>query len=264
MPLLSVIIPMFNEEATIVQTLDAVASCGYSPEIIVVDDGSSDASFERASLWARSPSTWADIRIIKHEKNRGKGSAIRSALDLATGIYTIVQDADLECSPSDYPALLQPLLNGEAEVVFGSRFLVDGNTVRPSSRAFALVAGLSIRLLFGRRISDEAGCYKVMKTSTLRRLNPRSRRFEFCPEVVAKVFRSRLAWVEVPVSFTPRADPSGKKIGLSDAFSALFTLARWRFARLDIHAGTARNGAFAHEARALSVVASEPRDPSGS
>ena len=156
-PFLTVIIPVYDEAATIVQTLDAVQASGFSKQIIVVDDGSTDACLELVDTWSRTTGHGASLLMLRHARNRGRGAAIRTALEHASGWIVIVQDADLECDPADYPALVAPIVDGSAEVVFGSRFIGEGSR-HPwtESRAFACVAGLLMLLLFGRRISDEA------------------------------------------------------------------------------------------------------------
>ena len=232
-PLLSVIIPVYNEAATIVATLDAVSRSPLSKQIIVVDDGSTDDSMIEVDRWMCGSGAAYGFRLCRHLANRGKGAAIRTGLVHAEGQIVIVQDADLECDPSEYPALVAPILDGSADVVLGSRFLATG-APRPwnAGRCFVIFANALVRILYGRRISDEAGCYKVMRTRLLRDLDLRCKRFEFCPEVVAKVCRMDLVIREVPVRYRPRTRREGKKIGWRDAAKAIFTLLRWRFARL--------------------------------
>jgi dolichol-phosphate mannosyltransferase len=230
-PTLTVIIPVYNEAGTIARVLEAVASAPYSKQVIVVDDGSRDGSFLEVVRWSQKAMPEGGIEVIRHPTNLGKGSAIRTALPLASGRLVVVQDADLECDPADYPLLVEPILNGVAPVVFGSRYLGEGRG-RPwtPGRVFVALANLLVLALFGRRISDEAGCYKVMRTELLRGLDLRCRRFEFCPEVVAKLCRLGVPIHEVPVRYSPRDARSGKKIGWRDAFEAISTLIWWRVA----------------------------------
>jgi glycosyltransferase involved in cell wall biosynthesis len=232
-PLLTVIIPVYNEAATIAETLDAVSRSPLSKQIIVVDDGSTDDSLKAVGGWMCGPGAACGVRLCRHAANRGKGAAIRTGLVYAEGQIVIVQDADLECDPSDYPALVTPILDGSAEVVLGSRFLAAG-VPRPwnAGRCFVAFANGLVRILYGRRISDEAGCYKVMRTRLLRDLDLRCKRFEFCPEVVAKACMMGLVIREVPVRYRPRTRREGKKIGWRDAAQAMFTLFWWRFAGL--------------------------------
>jgi dolichol-phosphate mannosyltransferase len=232
-PTLTIIIPLYNEAGTIARVLDAVEASPYSKQILVVDDGSRDDSFLGVIRWKACVSPSTDIEILRHPENRGKGSAIRTALPLARGRIVVIQDADLECDPADYPRLVEPILEGTAPVVFGSRYLDPGNRLPwTSGRLFVCFANALVWALFGRRISDEAGCYKVMSTEMLRGLDLRCRRFEFCPEVVAKLCRLGIAIHEVPVRCTPRDFRTGKKIGLRDAIEAVVTLLRWRLAPL--------------------------------
>jgi dolichol-phosphate mannosyltransferase len=240
-PLLTVIIPVYNEVATIVATLDAVSRSPLSKQIIVVDDGSTDDSLKAVDRWMGGPGAACGIRLCRHPANRGKGAAIRTGLAHASGQILIVQDADLECDPAEYPALVGPLLDGSADVVLGSRFLAAG-APRPwnAGRCFVAFANALVRVLYGRRISDEAGCYKVMRTQLLRDLDLRCTRFEFCPEVVAKACRMGLAIREVPVGYRPRTRRQGKKISGRDAAEAIFTLLRWRFAALPESGRSAR------------------------
>jgi dolichol-phosphate mannosyltransferase len=230
---LTVIIPVYNEARTIVETLDAVSSSPFTKQIIVVDDGSTDDSMPAIDLWMRGPGQTHRVRLCRHPENRGKGAAVRTGLEHAEGQIVIVQDADLECDPSDYPALVAPILEGSADVVLGSRFLAAGEPrAWNASRVFVSVANGLVRILYGRRISDEAGCYKVMRTRLLRDLDLRCTRFEFCPEVIAKACRMGLVTKEVPVRYRPRTRREGKKIGWRDATEAILTLVWWRFARL--------------------------------
>ncbi len=232
-PILTVIIPVYNEAPTITEVLRAVSCTTYSKQIIVVDDGSSDGSIKAIECWMGGSDRAASIRLCRHPRNRGKGAAIRTGLAHAEGEIIIIQDADLECDPADYPLLVEPILGGSADVVLGSRFLEAG-VVRPwdARRVFVSIANLLVWILYGRRISDEAGCYKVMRTQLLRELDLCCERFEFCPEVIAKVCRMRLVTREVSVRYRPRTHHDGKKIGWRDAAEAIFTLFWWRVARI--------------------------------
>jgi dolichol-phosphate mannosyltransferase len=239
-PILTVIIPMFNEAKTIARLLDAVEAAAYSKQVIVVDDGSRDGSLDEVFRWREQSAGGLDFEILCHPENNGKGSAIRTALPRARGKIVLIQDADLECDPADYPTLVEPILQGVSRVVFGSRYLGRGSRYLglerqmawTPSRTFVLLANSLVWILFGRRITDEAGCYKVMATDLLRSLNLRCRRFEFCPEVTAKLCRLGIAIHEVPVRYTPRDIKSGKKIGWRDAFEAIGTLIWWRLASI--------------------------------
>jgi dolichol-phosphate mannosyltransferase len=235
-PILTVIVPVFNEAGTIAETLDAVFGTSYTKQIIVIDDGSTDGSAEAIDNWLRRVGAPRNVCLCRHSVNCGKGTAIRTGLVRCEGEIVIVQDADLECDPSDYPALVEPILNGSVDVVLGSRFLGSG-TQHPwnTGRLFVCIANALVWVLYGRRISDEAGCYKVMRSQVLRNLDLRCTRFEFCPEVVAKICRMGLVIKEVPVRYRRRTRRDGKKIGLRDAAKAILTLLWWRFARIPGH-----------------------------
>jgi glycosyltransferase involved in cell wall biosynthesis len=198
---------------------------GVVLEIIVVDDASTDGTSE---ILAADD----EIRLIRQPQNGGKGAALRAAIPHATGRVAIVQDADLEYDPGDYGALALPILSGEARVVYGSRFLQG----RPKNMAFPnyvcnRLLALAVNLLFGVRITDEATCYKAFDTSLLQEIPLACRRFEFCPEVTAKVLRRGERIREVPIRYTARPMDAGKKIRWWDAVTAFWTLLKYRFVR---------------------------------
>ena len=226
----SVLIPAYNEARTMKECLEAVygRNPGRDLELIVVDDGSSDGTYEAALASIRSGS-----KVLKHEKNAGKGAAIRTALAAATGDLVLIQDADLEYDPADYAALLAPIEEGRAEVVYGSRNRVAENG-RSSSAYYWGGVFLSwwTNVLYGSSITDEATCYKAFKTPLLRSLALRCTGFEFCPEATAKVLRRGLAIVEVPVSYHPRSVADGKKIRWHDGALHLWLLFKLRWTPL--------------------------------
>ena len=231
--LLSVLIPLYNEEEFVAPLIERVLQAplpeGMEREIIVVDDGSRDGSAEIvAELAARYP----EIRVLRHERNRGKSAAIRTAIDQARGDYSIIQDADLEYDPTDLPAVVGPVLRGEARAVYGSRVL-GGQQGRPWYSPYRLaVAGLNrlARLLYGQRLTDHATCYKALPTELWRALDLRAERFEVCAEVTAKLGRLGIPIQEVGISYRPRTRAEGKKIGWRDGLAAARTFIRWRFA----------------------------------
>jgi glycosyltransferase involved in cell wall biosynthesis len=225
----SVLIPAYNEARTIASCLEAVYSRnpGRDLEVIVVDDGSTDGTFEAAKAAAR-PGTV----VLKHEKNSGKGTAIRTALAKATGEVVLIQDADLEYDPADYARLLEPIEAGRAEVVYGSRHLSPGNE-RSYARYYwggRLVSAWT-NLLYGSAITDEPTCYKVFKTSLLRSFDLTCTGFEFCPEATAKTLLRGVPILEVPISYRPRRIEEGKKIRWHDGIEALWTLLKLRCSR---------------------------------
>jgi glycosyltransferase involved in cell wall biosynthesis len=225
-PLLTVIVPVFNEERTIDLVLRRLRDGPYpDKEVIVVDDGSTDATPQILQAWAGQPG----FLILRHHHNQGKGAAIRTGLAQARGEIAIIQDADLEYDPADFPRLIEPIRRGESDVVYGSRYLRPGAAL-PTTRFRLAVSCLNflVRLLYGQRLTDEATCYKAFRTSLLRRLNLQATGFEFCPEVTAKVCRLGYAIIEVPISYRPRTTAEGKKIGWRDGFRAVWTLLRYR------------------------------------
>lgn len=217
----SVIVPVFNEAAHLEELLQAIYASPVRKEIILVDDGSTDGTREK--LQALPPTD--DVTVVFHDKNYGKGAAIRTALAYARGEYVLIQDSDLEYDPQDYPKLLAPLASGEANAVYGVR------PDRPErGLRFFLGAKLLTHLtnfLYRAGIHDEATCYKVVRRSLLAQLQLRCRRFEFCPEVTAKLCRMGEKIAEVPISYQPRVE--GKKIRHSDGWLAIWTLIRYRF-----------------------------------
>lgn len=225
-PLLTVIVPVYNERPTIDRVLQRLLEAPYpDKEIIIVDDG----SFDGTSSVLERRNCHPYIRVLHHKGNRGKGVAVRTALAHAHGAITIIQDADLEYDPGDWPRLIEPIRRGEAAVVYGSRYLRPSHSL-PWSRFRLAVSllNLLVRLLYGQRLSDEATCYKAMPTELFRALNLRSQRFELCAEITAKVCRLRLPFLEVPISYQPRTAAEGKKIGWRDAWSTFWTLLQWR------------------------------------
>lgn len=220
----SVIVPVYNEVAHLTELVQAIKASPVRKEIIIVDDGSRDGTREKLLAMLSKEK----ITVVFHQKNCGKGAAIRTGLQYARGDYVLIQDADLEYDPQDYPALLRPLQEGQANVVYG---------VRPNrpERGLRFFLGAKLlthltNLLFGAGIHDEATCYKVFRRSVLARMRLESRRFEFCPEVTAKLCRMDEKIAEVPISYRPRTAGQGKKIRASDGWVAIWTLIRWRFA----------------------------------
>ena len=220
---MSVIVPVYNEVLHLEELLEAVLASPVKKEVIIVDDGSTDGTREKLlSMPARE-----DLTIVFHERNCGKGASIRTALAYARGEYVLIQDSDLEYDPKDYPALLAPLQQGRANVVYG---------VRPDrpERGLRFFLGAKLltyltNLLYAAGIHDEATCYKVFRRPVLARLRLECRRFEFCPEVTSKLCRLGEKIEEVPISYQPRSAEEGKKIRHSDGWLAIWTLIRFRF-----------------------------------
>ena len=221
----SVIVPVYNEAAHVDELLRAIHASPVKKEIIIVDDGSTDGTREKLQAMPLAD----DVTVVFHEMNCGKGAAIRTALEYARGEYVLIQDSDLEYDPQDYSALLQPLQGREANVVYGVR------PDRPErGLRFFLGAKLLTHLanfLYGAGIHDEATCYKVFRRSLIAQVRLECRRFEFCPEVTAKLCRMGEKIAEVPISYTPRSAGEGKKIRHSDGWLAIWSLLRYRFDR---------------------------------
>jgi dolichol-phosphate mannosyltransferase len=223
-PYLSVIVPVFNEAQHLDELLSAIRSSPVAKEIIVVDDGSTDGT--RDKLLALPP---ADrLTILFHAKNCGKGAAIRTALRYARGEYVLIQDSDLEYDPQDYPALLRPLEAGQANVVYGVRADHPERGLRFYLGAKFLT--FLANFLYRAGIHDEATCYKVFRRSVLEEIPLECTRFEFCPEVTAKLCRLGEKISEVPISYRPRNQAEGKKLRHTDGWMAIWTLIRFRFA----------------------------------
>ena len=222
---LSVIIPCFNEARHIVQVLDAVRQVDLEKEIIVVDDGSTDRTRE---LLEEQKKLHPFVTCYK-PVNEGKGAAIRSGLELVTGDIVIIQDADLEYDPEQFHELVGPIVRGEAQAVYGSRFRGTITGMQPANRLANYLLTWAANLLYAARITDEATCYKAFRTDLIRSLPLRCNRFEFCPEVTARVRKRGVPIHEVPIRYAGRTSAEGKKIGWTDGVSALWTLVKYRF-----------------------------------
>ncbi|ADB38884.1 glycosyltransferase family 2 protein [Spirosoma linguale] len=223
--LLSVLIPAYNEITSIDILLEKIQAVPINKEIIIVDDGSTDGTRERLLTFSDVP----NVRVIFHEKNQGKGAAIRTAIQHMTGDIAIVQDADLEYEPQDYLALVKPIADGKEKVIYGSRFLNPEN--RHSYFSFYVggqVVTLLTNILFNQRLTDEPTCYKVFDANLLRSIPLDCTRFEFCPEVTAKVAKRGIRIKELPINYYPRSIAEGKKISWLDGVEAIWVLLKYR------------------------------------
>jgi glycosyltransferase involved in cell wall biosynthesis len=223
---LSVVIPVYNEVQNIEEILKRVRATGLVWELVVVDDGSQDGTRDLLQKLDGKDG----LRVILHEQNQGKGAAVRTGLQAARGDVILIQDADLEYSPHDYPALLEPIEEGIADVVYGSRFLGGPRRVTMFWHMIANhLLTLITNILYDTILSDMETGYKVFRREVVDGIKLRSNRFNFEPEVTAKVLKRHYRIYEVPISFNPRDYSQGKKIKLHDAFDAVWTLLKYRF-----------------------------------
>jgi glycosyltransferase involved in cell wall biosynthesis len=225
---LSVVIPVFNERATLKAILDRVRAAPVAPfelEIVVVDDCSTDGSREILQEEARS----GDLVLILHGENQGKGAAVRSGLAAATGDVLLIQDADLEYDPADYPLLLKPILTGKAQVVYGSRFLGEHKAMYFWHSIGNRFVTLLTNVLFDTTLTDMETCYKVFTAEVAGKIQLRSPRWGFDPEITARILRQGYRIYEVPISYAGREYQEGKKITWKDGLVVLVTLLRCRF-----------------------------------
>jgi len=223
---LSVVIPVYNEEKTLVEIVRRVQATPFDKEIVLVNDGSRDRSREIMEQLAREH---ANVRCFHHEVNSGKGAALSTGFSKVTGDVVLIQDADLEYDPNDYAALLRPIEDGKADVVFGSRF-AGGKFVRVhlywhyvGNRMLTTASNMFTNM----NLSDMETCYKVFRREVADRIQIQSRTFAVEPEFAAKVAKLRARVYEVPISYAGRDYSEGKKIGLKDAFIALWAIVRW-------------------------------------
>lgn len=227
----SIIVPVYNEFRTLAEVLARIRRAplpqGCSREIIVIDDGSTDGT----GLILRQHADAGTVIAHHSGTNRGKGVAIRAGIELASGDIVLLQDGDLEYDPNDYSRLLEPILRGEADIVYGSRFLGNPAGMAWKNRLANRILTAAANLLYRAGITDEATAYKAFRISVLRNLRLECRRFEFCPEVTAKVSRLGYRIREVPVGYNARGIAEGKKIRARDGVEALWTLVKYRFAR---------------------------------
>jgi len=242
---LSIIMPVYNEQATLAEIVNRVRRVdltvdptGTNPmvqgpltlerEIIIVDDGSTDGTREILNRLReeRAP----DLRIIYHEKNGGKGAALRTGFEHSTGDVLVIQDADLEYDPRDYVKLLEPLLEGRAAVIYGSRFMGGPRAAMSLSHTLGnKFLTILTNLFFGTTLSDMETCYKCFRRDVIANMPLRSRRFEIEPELTAKILKRGYTIYEVPISYNGRAFHEGKKISWQDGFAAVRTLIKYRF-----------------------------------
>ena len=220
---ISIVIPVYNEEKTVQEMISKVSQIPFEKEILVIDDGSTDKTAEILhSLQEGS------LILLRHEQNKGKGAALRTGFSRASGEIIIIQDADLEYNPEDYPALLRPILEGKADVVYGSRFLGGPHRVLffwhyAGNRFLTLLSNILSNL----NLSDMETGYKVFKKEVLNQIKLKSNRFGFEPEFTIKIAKKKMRVYEVPISYYGRDYSEGKKITWKDGFAAIYALFRF-------------------------------------
>jgi glycosyltransferase involved in cell wall biosynthesis len=226
---LSVLLPIYNERATLLELLERVLAVPVEKEVLLVDDASTDGTTDllKSAVEGRFP----NVRVFYHATNRGKGAALRTAIPEARGAVCIIQDGDLEYDPNDYLPILAAFTDPSVSVVYGSRFLRGWPSMRLANRLINHLLPLLVQLLYGAKLSDEATCYKAFRTELLQRVPLACERFEFCPEVTAKVLRLGYRIVEVPIHYEARSLAEGKKIRWTDGVEAIWTLVKFRFRR---------------------------------
>jgi glycosyltransferase involved in cell wall biosynthesis len=224
---LSIVIPVYNEERTVAEVVRKVQGLEVDKEIIVVNDGSSDGTRKALQEFDNQPG----IRVHHSPVNLGKGASVRIGFSYATGDIVTIQDADLELDPHEMLHLVQPILDGQADVVFGSRFLGVGRRGRWSFYiANRALSGLT-NLLYGGHLTDIETCYKVLRRDVIPNLTLRAARFEIEPELTAQILKRGYRILELPVGYRPRASDEGKKISWKDGFAAVYTLVQQRLGR---------------------------------
>lgn len=230
---LTIIVPAYNEEANVTKVIakvcDVALPYGIGKEIIVVDDGSKDATYSCVKEYlVANPEL--PVVLMQHEVNHGKGRAIRTALERATGDYIIIQDGDLELDPNDIARLLKSMIDGDYKVVYGSRFLDKQNeSLYKSFYLGGRMVTHVANILYGQKITDEPTCYKLLRAEVMDKIKLRCEGFEFCPEVTAKVSKLGIKIHEEPIHYSPRTLEQGKKLRWTDGVEAVWTLLKYRF-----------------------------------
>ena len=227
---LSIVIPVYNEAGSVLKALDSLKTLPIETEIIVVDDGSTDGTRTLLDTYSKSNKK---IKVILMEQNGGKGTALREGFKHVTGDYTVVQDADFEYDPNDLITMFEFALDNNVDVVYGNRFSSKRFYTGMDWKNFLgnnVVLPLAASLLYGQYIPDEATCYKMFRTSVLKSIPLVCKRFEFCPEVTAKVRKKGYRIYNIPIKYMPRTTNAGKKLNaLKDGLEAISTLLRFRF-----------------------------------
>lgn len=221
---LSVIVPAYNEEKTIISILERLVPIKEVREILVVDDASADKTAAKVKSFAHKK-----IKLLTHSKNKGKGKAIQTGLKEVTGDYVLIQDADLEYDPREIPLLISPILSGRAEVVYGSRFFGAHTNMFYWHFLGNKILNFVINILFNSILSDMETCYKILPTKVMRELNLSENDFRIEPEITCKLLHKKVKIFEVPITYVGRTYDEGKKITWIDGVKALVTILRIRF-----------------------------------
>jgi len=224
-PLLSVVMPVYNEKATVEEIVDRVLSVPLRIELIAVDDASTDGSRELLEELSKK----RGFRVLMQERNQGKGAAVRRGIDAATGDVIVVQDADLEYSPEEYPDLLDLIKRGKADAVFGSRFIGRHRCFLFTHYLANLFLNLVTNVLYNTTMTDMETCFKAVRAELLKDMKLKSNRFGIEPEITAKLFKRGARVYEVPITYEGRDYSEGKKITWRDGFPALWNLIKYRF-----------------------------------
>lgn len=228
-PLLTVLMPVYNERSTIEEILRRVLEVPISKELLIIDDASTDGT--REYLQQRIDGSDPALRAVYREQNGGKGAAIRAGLPYVRGRYVVIQDGDLEYDPMDFLKLVRVMDEEGAPIVYGSRFIHGIPPMRWANRLINRLLAMMVRRLYGAAITDEATCYKAFRSEVLLGIPLTCRRFEFCPEVTAKALRSGYDIRETPITYRARTVKEGKKIRWTDGVAAIWTLIRYRWWR---------------------------------
>lgn len=226
---LSVIVPVFNERETLPVVVSKLKCIPYDKEIVIVDDGSLDGTREYLEDVRRSLPPEEPIKILFHAQNCGKGGAIRTALQHVTGDVVIIQDADLEYDPEQYPILLEPILNGGQHVVYGSRFSGGGQFSSLQQKLANRFLTFLTNIFYGSALTDMETCYKAMRCDIMKNLSLTATRFDVEPEITAKILKKGVHIHEVPIQYKGRDSKKGKKISWKDGFSAVWSILKWKW-----------------------------------